>query len=89
MAFVMPNALRDAMRARASAPSGVLRRHNVCAMCVSWGSKDRRGYGATAARLTPDQKVGSSNLSGLILRMTCERAVDMANQTRAAMGRLQ
>ena len=24
-----------------------------------------RGYGATAARLTPDQKVGSSNLSGL------------------------
>ena len=25
-----------------------------------------RGYGATAARLTPDQKVGSSNLSGLI-----------------------
>ena len=29
-----------------------------------------RGYGATAARLTPDQKVGSSNLSGLTrLRM--------------------
>ena len=26
------------------------------------------GYGATAARLTPDQKVGSSNLSALILR---------------------
>ena len=25
-----------------------------------------RGYGATAARLTPDQKVGSSNLSALI-----------------------
>ena len=25
-----------------------------------------RGYGAMAARLTPDQKVGSSNLSGLI-----------------------
>ena len=25
-----------------------------------------KGYGATAARLTPDQKVGSSNLSGLI-----------------------
>ena len=25
-----------------------------------------RGYGATAARLTPDQKVGTSNLSGLI-----------------------
>ena len=29
----------------------------------SWPS---RGYGAAAARLTPDQKVGSSNLSGLI-----------------------
>ena len=26
----------------------------------------QRGYGATAARLTPDQKVGSSNLSALI-----------------------
>ena len=25
-----------------------------------------RGYGATAARLTPDQKVGNSNLSGLM-----------------------
>ena len=25
------------------------------------------GYGATAARVTPDQKVGRSNLSGLIL----------------------
>ena len=25
-----------------------------------------RGYDATAARLTPDQKVGSSNLSGLM-----------------------
>ena len=25
-----------------------------------------RGYGATAARLTPDQKVGNSNLSALI-----------------------
>ena len=28
--------------------------------------QQQRGYGATAARLTPDQKVGSSNLSGLI-----------------------
>ena len=27
----------------------------------------KRGYGATVARLTPDQKVGSSNLSALIL----------------------
>ena len=26
----------------------------------------QRGYGATVARLTPDQKVGSSSLSGLI-----------------------
>ena len=26
----------------------------------------QRGYGATAARVTPDHKVGSSNLSGLI-----------------------
>ena len=29
-------------------------------MTIEWG------YGATAARLTPDQKVGSSNLSALI-----------------------
>ena len=29
---------------------------------------DKRGYGATAARLTPDQKVGSSNLSGLMTK---------------------
>ena len=31
-------------------------------MIFSWG------YGATAARLTPDQKVGSSNLSALIFQ---------------------
>ena len=31
-----------------------------------------RGYGATAARLTPDQKVGSSNLSGLNFAVCCE-----------------
>ena len=29
----------------------------------------QRGYGATAARVTPDHKVGSSNLSGLIVAM--------------------
>ena len=29
--------------------------------------KCSRGYGATAARLTPDQKVGSSNLSALMI----------------------
>ena len=34
----------------------------MAARCV-W----HRGYGATVARLTPDQKVGSSNLSVLIL----------------------
>ena len=28
------------------------------------------GYGATAARLTPDQKVGSSNLSALTIAVT-------------------
>ena len=33
--------------------------------CAS--SSSSKGYGATAARLTPDQKVGSLNLSGLIL----------------------
>ena len=36
-------------------------------ICVWMGSAVTRGYGATAARLTPDQKVGSSNLSALIL----------------------
>ena len=30
-------------------------------------ARKHRGYGATVARLTPDQKVGSSNLSALIL----------------------
>ena len=30
----------------------------------------QRGYGATVARLTPDQKVGSSNLSGLTFVLT-------------------
>ena len=30
-----------------------------------WQFPPCRGYGATAARLTPDQKVGSSNLSAL------------------------
>ena len=32
-------------------------------------TRDHRVYGATVARLTPDQKVGSSNLSGLILHV--------------------
>ena len=36
--------------------------------CFTAHAHSHRGHGATAARLTPDQKVGSSNLSGLILR---------------------
>jgi hypothetical protein len=32
---------------------------------ASWGGAVMKGDGATAARLTPDQKVGGSNLSGL------------------------
>ena len=32
---------------------------------AAWAIADKRGYGATVARLTPDQKVGSSNLSAL------------------------
>ena len=32
---------------------------------VDWSPGSLRGYGATAARVTPDHKVGSSNLSGL------------------------
>ena len=42
----------------------------ICARCArevrSGGEGKQRGYGATVARLTPDQKVGSSNLSALI-----------------------
>ena len=37
-----------------------IRRDAELVACSPWV------YGATAARLTPDQKVGSSNLSGLI-----------------------
>ena len=33
-----------------------------------WQFPPWRGYGAAAARLTPDQKVGSSNLSGLMTK---------------------
>ena len=35
---------------------------------VVWEVQFQRGYGATVARLTPDQKVGSSNLSALIFK---------------------
>ena len=34
--------------------------------CASWYFLMKRGHGAMAARLTPDQKVGSSNLSAFI-----------------------
>ena len=45
----------------------VLRVVTMCARFASrWEAKTQWGYGATAARLTPDQKVGSSNLSALI-----------------------
>ena len=42
-----------------------------------------RSYGATAARLTPDQKVGSSNLSGLIFPKTTPKALSMSSDTSA------
>ena len=43
-----------------------------------------RGYGATAARLTPDQKVGSSNLSVLTLPL----AVADARTARSLAGQV-
>ena len=47
-----------------------LRTSFLCVVCVKLQHTDsrrwQRGYGATAARLTPDQKAGSSNLSALI-----------------------
>jgi hypothetical protein len=43
-------------------------------------SMTSRGYGATAARLTPDQKVGSSNLSALI-SYHAKSTVDCGQQT--------
>ena len=45
----------------------------------------QRGYGATAARLTPDQKVGSSNLSGLIFPKVFHNPLEnIMNQTKGA-----
>ena len=38
----------------------------IWTLCCTDSRSLHWGYGATAARLTPDQKVGSSNLSGLI-----------------------
>ena len=43
----------------------------ACLKRVCGRAMCNRGYGATAARLTPDQKVGSSNLSGLIYICEC------------------
>ena len=39
----------------------------ILTLCCTDSKCFHRGYGATAARLTPDQKVGSLNLSGLML----------------------
>ncbi len=44
------------------------------------GGECMRGYGATAARLTPDQKVGSSNLSALTYAVALLR--DLADAPR-------
>ena len=51
----------------ACAPSVHCRVGLLCFMLLicNWG------YGATAARLTPDQKVGSSNLFALIVHLKC------------------
>ena len=40
--------------------------HQVCRLGHLASHFYQRGYGATVARLTPDQKVGSSNLSALM-----------------------
>ena len=49
---------------------------STCLECVGQAAigemtmrNTQRGYGATVARLTPDQKVGSSNLSALNLQV--------------------
>ena len=47
------------------------------------GDMKARGYGATAARLTPDQKVGSSNLSGLICALVFFVVAHTPNKARA------
>ena len=46
------------------------------------GDMKARGYGATAARLTPDQKVGSSNL-GLICALVFFVVAHTPNKARA------
>ena len=67
--------------------SGTLASFATCLLChiLASSSALSRGYGATAARLTPDQKVGSSNLSGLIFlpAKTTPKALSMASDTSA------
>ena len=62
-----------------------------CQLCLCRFTS--RGYGATAARLTPDQKVGSSNLSGLsaaarvvlsLVRPAPLRRADQSGESRCA-----
>ena len=49
-------------------------------------SSSSRGYGATAAHLTPDQKVGSSNLSALIFRhRLCSSFIHIDSYTHGVM----
>ena len=49
-------------------------------LCIILTRYFQGGYGATVARLTPDQKVGSSNLSALMFPLSgmckpCEHAI--------------
>ena len=44
-----------------------------------------RGYGATAARVTPDQKVGSSNLSALTFASALCRQLESFQRARGVV----
>ena len=44
-----------------------------------------RGHGATAARLTPDQKVGSSNLSALTFASAVCRQLESFQRARGVV----
>ena len=46
------------------------------------------GYGATVARLTPDQKVGSSNLSALIVYWSAFASSSGSSQAGLLGGRI-
>ena len=52
------------------------------------GTSYHRGYGAMVARLTPDQKVGSSNLSGLNMFL-CASNLKAKNKCRMFRKTLQ